>query len=419
MFNQQETYQQPTTLDQVANNMATMPIQGQNYGPEVPVSMGLDVTPPDRKVVMGQYLQNLGIQHQKMKQEQAGRAFLKGVHDIMSSNMTNEDRINNLINLKVQHGTDYGLGLDSIIKQVSEQSHQKEWRPTTMEEAIQFEKAKKTTNDNLSFGDMLPLQSSATKEEKASFLSQLPNDTQGLVKGLADYSLDLSKVSSIRGDQRQKLAGLVKMYDPTFDMNQYNARKNFINNLANGNLSKSIVSANTLIGHIDSLRKSFNELHNSNIPLINMGSNLAKTASGSGAPTAVKTNAIAVANELETLFRGTGGGSMQGIEDWKRQINNNMSPEQANAFISKAVELMGSRLQAIDSQYRNVMGKPREFSVLNGKSKKILSSMGMDPNQVEYTTEAQAIMQPQQEQQMQQAEPQINNGQKDFSSLWR
>lgn len=142
MFNQQVPYQQPTTLDQVANNMATMPIQGQNYGPEVPVSMGLDVTPPDRKVVMGQYLQNLGIQHQKMKQEQAGRKFLKGVHDIMSSNMTGEDRINKLMDLKVQHGTDYGLGLDSIIKQVADQSQPKEWKPKTQDEALGFERAK-------------------------------------------------------------------------------------------------------------------------------------------------------------------------------------------------------------------------------------------------------------------------------------
>jgi len=240
----------------------------------------------------------------------------------------------------------------------------------------------KNTNDNLTANNLPYLQANAAPEEKQAFLGQLPQGIAGVVKGLADYNLDITKVSSIRGDQRLKLAELVKQYDPTFDMNQYAARKNFINNLSNGALSKSIVSANTLIGHIAGLQKSYEDLHNGSIPLLNAVGNMGKAATGSGALTKLKTNADAVANELESLFRNSGG-SLSGVEEWRKNISDNASPEQAKAFIDKALELMSSRLGAIDSQYQNVMGKPREFSVLNNKSKQVLQKMNINPSEIE------------------------------------
>lgn len=388
---EQTIYQPNNTLDQLAYNFATQPIQPQQYrNQEISATMGLDVTPPDKGVVLGNYLHNLGSNYMQMQQQKRGKEFLKNVHDTMSGNLTPEERINHLIDLKAQHGTDYGLGLDEITKQLGLQNEikSKGYTPKTFDEAVALEKAKKTaTTDDLMAMNMPQLQIGATPEEKNQFLSQLPSGTQALVKGLTDYSLDLSKVSSIRGNQRQLLASLAKQYDPSFDMNQFNARKNFVNNLANGNLSKSVISANTLIGHINGLQESYNQLHNSKVPLFNAVGNISKQAVGSGTQTQLKANANAVANELETLFRGTGGGSMQGIEDWKKQISVNASPEQSKAFIGKAIELMASRLQAIDSQYKNIMGKPREFSVLNNKSKQILQNIGIDPSQVEYSPE--------------------------------
>lgn len=130
-------YQPQTSLDSLATAFAMQQPQGQNYGPEVPATMGLDVTPPDKKLVMGQYLQNLGMQYKTHQREQQGRQFLKGVHDIMSANLEHGDRVNKLIDLKAQHGTDYGLGLDEIIKNVDIV-----WKPSTKEEAYDYEDKK-------------------------------------------------------------------------------------------------------------------------------------------------------------------------------------------------------------------------------------------------------------------------------------
>ncbi len=140
-------YQPDGTLDQLAYNFANQPIQPQNYrnGQEVPITMGLDVTPPDKGVVMGNYLHNLGSQYMQIKQQQKGKQFLKSVHDVMASNLTPDERINHLIQLKAQHGTDYGLGLDDIMTQLGKQvkANEGEWKPKNMQEAITFERAKK------------------------------------------------------------------------------------------------------------------------------------------------------------------------------------------------------------------------------------------------------------------------------------
>lgn len=139
-------YQPDTMLDRLAYSFATQPVEPSNYrnGQEIPVSMGLDVTPPDKKVVLGNYLHNLGLQHIQRQQQTRGKQFLKSVHDVMSANLTPEERVNNLIALKAQHGTDYGLGLDDIMKQLSLQAKTEEWKPKSMQEAITFERAKKS-----------------------------------------------------------------------------------------------------------------------------------------------------------------------------------------------------------------------------------------------------------------------------------
>lgn len=240
------------------------------------------------------------------------------------------------------------------------------------------------TPNSMDDSENLPqLEQDAPPEDKQAFLDMLPQGYAANVKGIADYKLDISKISSIRKGEREKLASIVTRYDPTFDMSQYNTRKNFLNNLANGQLSKGIVSANTLIGHIDSLKKAYDDLHNTQIPAWNYVENVGRRVTGSGKITAINTKASAVADELETLFRASGG-TLEGTRAWRKNISENASPEQSQHFIESAIELMASRLKAIDSQYENVMGKPKNFSVLNGKSKKILQDLGINPDDVEY-----------------------------------
>ncbi len=214
---------------------------------------------------------------------------------------------------------------------------------------------------------------------------QDPN-MRNMVKGVLDYKIDPSKSASLRNDQRQKIVEMAAAVDPTYDQTQFPARAQFRKSLTSGQLSKNIVSANTVIGHLGSLQDSFDQLNKSrvsnDIPAINAVENFALTHTGKGVVKSAKLNADAVSNELETLFRGTNG-SLTGVEEFKKNFNLDGSPEQQKAVIQKAIDLVASRVGAIDSQNQEVMGKPRDFSVLNPKSKAIIAKLGADPSVVD------------------------------------
>lgn len=216
------------------------------------------------------------------------------------------------------------------------------------------------------------------------FLSKLPTDTQGIVKGLTDYTLDLSKVSSIRGNERQKLAAAAKRYDPSFDMSQYAARAAMRKSVTSGNYSQAINSSNLVIQHLSQLAKIGDELHNTSYPLANMGKNLWSQQTGDADITNFKTTRAAAAAELAKVFKGTGSSSLTEIKDWEDNLDPNASPEQIKGSITTLVkDLLASRLDTIRSQYTSAMGKPADFSILTDKSRKILKDLGIDPNDVD------------------------------------
>lgn len=83
--------------------------------------------------------------------------FVKGVHDIMgqgeSSDEGAKNKIDALLKLKMAHGTDYGLGVDDIVKQYQtsiKDVDSTEWKPQTMDEAIAFEQSKQTSRNAMS-----------------------------------------------------------------------------------------------------------------------------------------------------------------------------------------------------------------------------------------------------------------------------
>lgn len=251
---------------------------------------------------------------------------------------------------------------------------------------VEFGKGDKYEKDTGGMGNISPdleginpLSENATKEEKDQWLAQLPKGDAALVKGLTDYSLDIKGAISQRSNARQKYAALAQMYDPTFSMPDYTARQKYLTSLKSGNLNNQILKINTVIGHLGSLQKAYENLHSGNYPLLNSVGQFGATATGSGAPAKVDYAANAVANEMESVFRMTGG-NLEGIRAWKSGTPTNASPDQQKQVINGAVELLASRLDAIEANHKKVMGKDRDFSILNDKSIKVLQKLGVNPS---------------------------------------
>lgn len=59
-------------------------------------------------------LSNIANQYLQTQQQQNRQQFIQSIHQIMSTNSPQQDKMNALLDLQDVHGTDYGLGLNSI-----------------------------------------------------------------------------------------------------------------------------------------------------------------------------------------------------------------------------------------------------------------------------------------------------------------
>lgn len=214
------------------------------------------------------------------------------------------------------------------------------------------------------------------------YLKTLPAITQSLVKKIANYEMDISKVTSLRGGDRERIAQMVAQYDPSFDMTQYGARAASRKDFNSGKAAQNIRSINTAVKHLDSLSKAADQLENRSFPAWNAVANTAVSAGGGAAPGNFETAANAVASEMAAIFKN-GGATDQEIKNWRQKIGPNASPEQIKGSISTMIDLMSGRLAALSAQYGTAMGKPKDFQILSPKSREILKRLGANPDEIE------------------------------------
>jgi hypothetical protein len=172
-------------------------------------------------------------------------------------------------------------------------------------------------------------------------------------------------------------------YDPTFDAKEYAVRSGVRKDFTSGNASKSILSLNTAVGHLESMAKAGEELKNSSLQTWNWIANHGLTAVGDPRVTKFNTTATAVSGELATVFKSTSG-TDQEIKAWRENISAIQSPEQIKTGgVDQAVELIGSRLVALANKYEQGMGRKMDFQILSDKSRAILNRLGVDISQYE------------------------------------
>lgn len=162
--------------------------------------------------------------------------------------------------------------------------------------------------------------------------------------------------------------------DPGFNAAQYDVRKKTRSSFTSGQDSKNITSINTLIGHLDSLNSAAQDLGNTWSPTFNYVGNMLQT--GTGNPKVTKFNMAlgAVESELATVFKGTGG-TDQEIKAWRERVTASQSPQQLQAAITQAVDLMDSRLSALKNKYTSGMGPFNTMDILSPKSRSILDKL--------------------------------------------
>lgn len=192
--------------------------------------------------------------------------------------------------------------------------------------------------------------------QQAAFLATLPQMTQTWIKGLTDYSLlpsNLPARTDANGvSAREKIIALAKQYDPTYNDQTATQVQKVKNDFTSGKSSQNVNSLNTTIGHLSELAKDFQSLPNANITKYNSVKDYLSQNFGSGATTAVRLDLAALTGELATTFKGGGRGATDNeIAIMNKGFGLDASPTQFQTAIQTAVNLMGSRLGALQDTF--------------------------------------------------------------------
>jgi hypothetical protein len=212
------------------------------------------------------------------------------------------------------------------------------------------------------------------------------------IKKIVNYEIQLPAGFALKSPYWQNIIGRASVYDPTFDALQYPVRFGVRKSFTAGKDKDNIVALNTAVGHINSLVKAKDELANSNWVTGNAAVNLLAKhfpvteglVARQGTVTGVKTKFNAVKGEMANIFKRSGA-TDQEIKSWNETVGDptTATPTSWNAFISGALELMGSRIEALRNVYERGIGSPKDFAFLSPKSRTILKSLGVDVNAID------------------------------------
>lgn len=207
------------------------------------------------------------------------------------------------------------------------------------------------------------------------YLKKLPAGEGGLVKKIAQGEVD-PKTLSIRGGHREKVLQQVVQYDPTFDQTNFSARNAVRKDFTSGTASKNVTAINTALGHLGTMQEVGDKLANKDIRAWNQVANALGVQMG--AEEATDSNVVqgAVADELMRVFRVVGASEKE-AEAWGKRFSNAGSPSQINGAIRTAADLLGSRIEALDDQWKRGMGTDKGYpKLLSDKSKETFKKIG-------------------------------------------
>lgn len=214
-----------------------------------------------------------------------------------------------------------------------------------------------------------------TRVNGEDYLKTVDPNLATQVKALADGRLAIPSGQALRTPYWQKMLQMTAQYDPTFDAANAATRRKTRLEFTSGQAARNITSFNTALGHLETLSRAADDLGNMGWQAGNSIKNWVRTQFGAPEVVSFNTAKQAVVSELERAFRGTAG-TLSGIKEWEASINDAESPEQLHAAISKAGELLASRVQALGEQYDAGMGKSSDpINLLDPHAQQVMASL--------------------------------------------
>lgn len=197
---------------------------------------------------------------------------------------------------------------------------------------------------------------------------------------VANYDIQVPSGMALRTPYWQAVLRRAVSLNPDFDQGKAKAAYNIKQDVAKGTgFGANIVSINTATSHLGELADAVAQLDNSQYRAANFIANQAANQAGGTGITNFNTKADAVASELAKVFKGTGSPTNIEVQEWRKNLSPNASPEQQKAAIDGAISLMRGRVNAIQDRYKKTTGQLPEGGFLSDEAKSVISSLGYDP----------------------------------------
>lgn len=219
----------------------------------------------------------------------------------------------------------------------------------------------------MTFGD-------ATKTG-ADYLSTLDPQIASQVKALDEGRMQFPSSFALKTPYWQGMLAAVSRYDPSFDAVNYNTRASTRKAFTSGKEAQQVNALNTVAQHLAQLQGYADKLGNSSFTPYNTAKNAIEGTLGNPAPTNFNRTVLPVAQELERVWRGTGG-SEGDIKEWISNLSSSSSPAQFKDAFSGLTDLIYGKLSALRDQYVQGMGTTANpYRFLSPKTQQIFSHL--------------------------------------------
>ena len=215
---------------------------------------------------------------------------------------------------------------------------------------------------------------SSSKLTGEALLASLKPGEANMVKAISEGRLPLSAVGY---KDKTRIGELVAAYKGDYDAATYPTRQAVVKDFTSGPTAKNITALNTGIGHLGTLSELGKALKTGDVKALNGAYNKISSEFGVANVNNFEIARDAVANEMVRIFRQVGSSDAETAK-WESTFKSSASPEQMSGSIKTAVDLLGSRLSALNEQWNRGTGETEGFkNILDPKSKKVLESMGV------------------------------------------
>lgn len=212
-----------------------------------------------------------------------------------------------------------------------------------------------------------------------AYLQSLDPAMQRQVLALDQGRMQFPSSFALKTPYWQGLLQAVGQYDPSFDAVNYNSRNQTRKNFTAGKEATQVNALNTVAQHLAQLQADANALDNRSLTPYNYVVNAAESKMGAPQLTNFERDRLPVVQELERVWRGTGG-SEGDIQEWTKNLSSSSSPQQFNDAFAHIANLIHGKLAALRDQYVQGMGNTHDaFQFLTPSTRAIFQSLGGEP----------------------------------------